>query len=471
MVPGPATGQAGGMTENPSGTGAPPSAPYPPTDTGPRVTRDEVRDLTRLRRSSTDKHIAGVAGGLGRHLDIDPVILRVVFVVFSLFGGAGLLVYAACWLLVPVDNAPTAKIDLDPRNRSAALIGVGLLGGLITLGAMLGGDGWEGVWYPFPLLVVGGIVWLILSRRDRRRARYAAYEAQYGAQFGTQYGAQYAAQYGPPPGWGGTTQPPTPGWVGATAAPATPPSAPAGESPTAPPPGTAAYGAAPAYSPPFTQYDTYTGPPVPPAPRYPRDPRKRGPILFWFTLALIALGIGTVGTLDLAGVGVADSAYPATALGLIALMLLVGAFYGRAGGLIFLGLVASVGLAGASMAQNWEGDRHHFEPASAAAVQDDYDFEVGELILDLRGVADVAALDGRTIDVDGNVGHLEVIVPRGVDVTATADIDGPGGIRLFDEESGGIDVRSGAELDGGTDVPHLTINTTLDVGDIEVKQS
>ena len=43
----------------------------------------EARDLSRLRRSSTDRHVAGVAGGLGRHLDVDPVILRVAFVVLA----------------------------------------------------------------------------------------------------------------------------------------------------------------------------------------------------------------------------------------------------------------------------------------------------------------------------------------------------------------------------------------------------
>jgi phage shock protein PspC (stress-responsive transcriptional regulator) len=439
MVREPATGQAGAMTENPSGSRAAPSAPYPPTDTGPRVTREEVRDLSRLRRSSTDKHVAGVAGGLGRHLDIDPVILRVLFVVLTFFGGAGLLVYGACWLLVPADDEPTAKVDLDPRTRNAALIGVGLLGALLTIGDLLGGDSWSQFWVPFPLVVIALVTWLVLSSRQRRRERREQYAA---------YGA-YGAPQAPPPGWVGGPTPPAP------------PGTPGGHGPRVPPPGTPTYAAPPAYA----------GPPPPRAPRRPRDPRKRGPILFWFTLALVALGVGTVITLDLAAVDVADSAYPATALGLIALMLLVGAFYGRAGGLILLGLIASAAMVMASITQNWEGDQVHYAPRSAAAVHDDYDFDMGELKLDLRGVSDLAALDGRTIDVEGSIGHLEVIVPDGLDVTANAEIHGPGGIQLFGHDSGGIDVRAEAEADGGIDVPHLTINTTLDVGDIEVKQS
>ena len=68
----------------------PPPGGAQPT-TGPRVTRDEMKDLGRLRRSVTDRHIAGVAGGIARHLDVDAIIVRVALVVGVFFGGAGLL--------------------------------------------------------------------------------------------------------------------------------------------------------------------------------------------------------------------------------------------------------------------------------------------------------------------------------------------------------------------------------------------
>ena len=92
-------------------TTTPPEAPVrpvrrdPPDDAAARgSTRDEIRDLGRLRRSATDRKVAGVAGGLARHLDIDPLILRVAFVVLAFFGGAGLILYGACWLLVPEED-------------------------------------------------------------------------------------------------------------------------------------------------------------------------------------------------------------------------------------------------------------------------------------------------------------------------------------------------------------------------------
>ena len=58
------------MSTHPARSEAP---PQPPPGDGPRVTRDEVRDLSRLRRSRDDRKIGGVAGGLARHLDIDPI--------------------------------------------------------------------------------------------------------------------------------------------------------------------------------------------------------------------------------------------------------------------------------------------------------------------------------------------------------------------------------------------------------------
>ena len=120
-----------------------------------------------------------------------------------------------------------------------------------------------------------------------------------------------------------------------------------------------------------------------------------------------------LGLLDVAGLAVADPAYPAIAVGITGVMLLVGAFYGRAGGLILLGLLTSIGLAGATAADNWDGTDRYETPQTASAVQEKYDFGAGELTIDLTQVADVANLDGQTIDVEGGAGEIEVIVPDG----------------------------------------------------------
>lgn len=57
----------------------------------------------RLTRSRTDKKIAGVCGGLAKYFGIDPVIPRVIAVVLVLGGGAGILAYVVCWIVIPVE--------------------------------------------------------------------------------------------------------------------------------------------------------------------------------------------------------------------------------------------------------------------------------------------------------------------------------------------------------------------------------
>jgi phage shock protein PspC (stress-responsive transcriptional regulator) len=402
MVRGRADQQAGAMTTTPPE--APPGGPAgEPRDEGPRVTADEVRDLGRLRRSRTDRKVAGVAGGLARHLDIDPVILRVAFVVLVFFGGAGLILYGACWLLVPEEGSDSAPLHLDDRSRTVALVIAGLFAVAALVGHSFGRFG-----FPWQLAVVALVAVLFLTRRDAKG-------------------------------------------VGAPAGPPPPPP------PTSPGPGPA--GALPAGGAAPVRWSA----PV-------RPPRRRGPVLFWFTLALVVLAEGVLGTVDLAGVDVTASAYPALALGLTAAMLLLGAFWGRAGGLILLGLVSAVALAATSGAEHWSGTTLRAHPGTAAAVHDRYSVGAGEVVLDLTRVGDLGGLDGRTVQVRGDVGHLEVIVPAGLAVRAHADVHGPGDIRLFGSDDGGVDISRTASVLTGTDAPLLTIDADLSVGQIEVHQ-
>jgi phage shock protein C len=64
----------------------------------------------KLTRSTTDKKLAGVSGGLATYLGIDPVLIRVGFVVTTLASGVGLLAYLALLLLVPTDDAPAGQV-------------------------------------------------------------------------------------------------------------------------------------------------------------------------------------------------------------------------------------------------------------------------------------------------------------------------------------------------------------------------
>jgi phage shock protein PspC (stress-responsive transcriptional regulator) len=61
-----------------------------------------------LTRSSDDKMVSGVSGGIGAYLGVDPVLVRVGFVVATLATGIGLLAYLALWALVPSGDAQAA---------------------------------------------------------------------------------------------------------------------------------------------------------------------------------------------------------------------------------------------------------------------------------------------------------------------------------------------------------------------------
>jgi phage shock protein PspC (stress-responsive transcriptional regulator) len=406
---------SGGMTttppEAPPGpdAGQPGDQPGPPPQ-GPRASSEDIRDLARIRRTTgPDKKIAGVAGGLARHLDIDPLVLRVALVVLVFFGGAGLIIYAACWLLVPEDGQERAPFGFDDRTRSIALVIAGVVAALTLVGDTMGGYG-----FPWPLAIVALIALLVVAFGDRDRTRS---------------GSAAAVQYVPPVPPGPQTQQ---GWV------------------TSPP----------LYTPPTTQsYATYqTG-------RTP-NPRKRGPILFWFTLALSALGVGVLGMADVAGAGVADSAYPALVVAICGVMLLVGAFFGRPGGIILVGLLAAIGMAGATASTRWD-DRVVRNPVSAAAVQDRYELGAGELVLDLTSVEDLENLDGRTVELDAGLGRIEVLLPEGLDVDAEVHA-GLGEADLFGETQDGGGVTMTRSFDGGVGAPGLDLDIEIGLGEVEV---
>jgi len=58
----------------------------------------------KIYRSNADCVFAGVCGGLGEYFNIDPVIVRIIWVVVTLMGGAGILAYIIAWLVIPKQN-------------------------------------------------------------------------------------------------------------------------------------------------------------------------------------------------------------------------------------------------------------------------------------------------------------------------------------------------------------------------------
>ncbi len=82
---------------------------------------DPPTATSRLRRSSTDRMLGGVSGGLAAYTGIDVVLWRVSFVALTLLGGSGVLFYALLWVLMPAAS-PNPDTPLDrgvERLRSA----------------------------------------------------------------------------------------------------------------------------------------------------------------------------------------------------------------------------------------------------------------------------------------------------------------------------------------------------------------
>lgn len=55
----------------------------------------------KLYLSDTDKKIAGVCGGMGEYLGVDPTLIRLIWVIFALMGGSGILAYLIAWAIIP----------------------------------------------------------------------------------------------------------------------------------------------------------------------------------------------------------------------------------------------------------------------------------------------------------------------------------------------------------------------------------
>ena len=365
-----------------------------------RVHTEHLRDYTQLRRSTSDRKVAGVAGGLGRHLNVDPTILRVALVVLCFFGGAGFVLYGAAWLLVPEDGQSEGNVHTSAATRNTLLI---VAAGVAAL--LLIGDSWGGFGFPWPLAIIALVVFVVLMNRDKTVTTQA------------------------PPGDTGTLpgeQPPP--WM-------------------------------PAQQPPYQ----------PPAPR-----ADRGPKLFWLTLALVAMALGILGLMESAGLSVTDAAYPALALTVVGVMLVLGAWVGRAGGLILLGVLAAIALAATStISPRFQGGERTIDvtPTDTAQVEDSYYVPAGRIHVDLSDIDDLEALDGRQLDLEANAGEIIVTIPDGVGVDVTADVAVAGEAVVLGQEANGPDVHLERQVSAGPGEPELELDIHLLVGSIEVRQS
>ncbi|PKM84558.1 MAG: hypothetical protein CVU86_06680 [Firmicutes bacterium HGW-Firmicutes-11] len=74
----------------------------------------------RLYKSRTNRQISGVCGGIGEYFNIDPVIIRLLVVVFTLAGGAGLIAYIIAAIIIPEPDGATSTEVMEDEEDSTS---------------------------------------------------------------------------------------------------------------------------------------------------------------------------------------------------------------------------------------------------------------------------------------------------------------------------------------------------------------
>lgn len=140
-----------------------PSSPTPAVP--PASTASPAPQLVRPR---DDRVVAGVASGIGRHLGVDPLLLRIAFGVLALAGGSGVLAYLVAWLVIPAeplaDGTTPAQSSTDPAAMRLATGAVLVLVGLVWLLERLV-PGLGRVAWPVALIVIGSTILIGGARR------------------------------------------------------------------------------------------------------------------------------------------------------------------------------------------------------------------------------------------------------------------------------------------------------------------
>ena len=439
----------------------------------------------RPRRSGADRKVAGVAGGLGRTFGVDPVLIRVTFVVLTAFGGFGLTLYVLGWLLLPADGDEVSPGEsLLGRGRSATPPALAAALAVVAAVSILSMFSWG---LPIWPLVIAGVVVTLVARSKRGSCSRDTSSAQTpwvdqwtarATESGRSWGEQ-AEQWVARQPWSGspsgqqqhqpqqTQQAPSPFeqpafWDERPPAATDPtrvnlrkdtPAGPAEPPAPATPPAWDPLGVAP------FAWDL----PEPAAVAAPPAPRDRN-VIGRITLAMVLLvgGLAAVGTLQgwwaLSWAGVA-----AVALTIVAVGLLIASLRGQGRSLIGPGIFLSM----VTLALTVTGingttgyGQQTWAPTTVAAATQDFELNGGQGTLDLRGL-DLRA--GQSVDTELTVraGQATVIVPSdtAVNLTCTANA---GEIDCLGQRQDGLHQEITTTQDGSSD--NGTINLTVHVG-------
>jgi phage shock protein PspC (stress-responsive transcriptional regulator) len=402
-----------------------------------------------LLRSRDDRVLAGVAGGLGRWLDVDPVIFRVTFGLLTLFGGLGIIAYLIGYLLIPDESTGEALVSSrllpDLRrltHQQRALLGWGAAG-LCVLIAIAGHRSTTVA----VLIIVAAVAVLSARAATPRTQRPQPFSTP--QQYGPQREYPYSQAYTPPPG---ATVPPS----AAFTAPTEPTTTWQPQQPWQP---------QQEWQP---QQPLYSEPAAPaPAPKFLIKHRGRRLNKALISAAVLAVGVylilGRAGAYD-------PTVLAAMAVGLTALGagLAATAWYARSRGALVLGvLLTALVLAGSAIQGNAGSSigNRHWTPTSTTAIPATYKLGVGHATLDLTQLGPAAL--GKTIKVTMGIGELSVIVPNGLPVSVYAHVP-IGDFRIFGNQYDNDPVKQTVYTPGWTAATGIRIEAQLRIGNVEV---
>jgi phage shock protein PspC (stress-responsive transcriptional regulator) len=469
----------------------PPQAPSPAGPQPARAARPP------LERSRDRRVVAGVCGGLGRHLDIDPVVFRVVIAVLCLSGGVGLFIYGLAWLIVPVERTRRNELQrllsgrVDGQSLGAVLVTV--LGTGIFFSYM-GSTG-----HIFPLTLIALLAFAALRydpakhpRRWEQPVTGAAEEAESagGGVEGSVFGLKFRTSppSAPPEQPTVPVPPPAPAWWQRPDPMAKHSAEEDGTTETVPQDGVLNDGvfndavlndAVPGDTVPSGGPPTAPPPPPPSAPVFapvptPRRTRQRSFLgsAFFFLAVITGSAVWWVAAKDNRPVNVL--AVLAAALLVLGLGMVVCSLWGRGRSLAVWAtlLTLAVAAVGAGPVHLRTAYQHQtWIPVAAAAVQPGYQLDGGDATLDLSGAAPAA---GQTVStrVHLGFGKLTVIVPPGTELKIDAHV-GIGSIHLPDDSSaGGVSTSRTTDIAPEAAAKHGTVSLDLNVGvgDLEVTQ-
>lgn len=132
-------------------------------------------DIRRLERPEDDRIIAGVAAGLGRYFDLTPTVFRLAFVVLTLLGGVGILIYVAAVLVMPKEGEDASIFEralADRRQHPGRLVGLGLVALAILIVLSHVGT-WPSAGTAWVIAIVGLVVLLVTGEGRPRKLAIA----------------------------------------------------------------------------------------------------------------------------------------------------------------------------------------------------------------------------------------------------------------------------------------------------------